>query len=114
MVSMMVRKATPVLAVAQATAPIPMISPPPTEMGEGVAGEAVSGGSLLDGMELDDEAVRSQQMLEQVSTLVKENPDAAATLVKRWLNRNVGDAPGARRRALRIVFSARRTWSAAQ
>ncbi len=55
--------------------------------GEAVAGEAAEGGTMLDGMELDEEAVRSQQMLEQVSTMVKENPDAAATLVKRWLNR---------------------------
>ena len=43
----------------------------------------------LDGMELDDEAIRTQQMLEQVSSLVKENPDSAAALVKRWMNREL-------------------------
>ena len=41
----------------------------------------------LDGMEMDEDTIRSQQMLEQVSNLVKENPDSAASLVKRWLNR---------------------------
>ncbi len=43
---------------------------------------------MLAGMELDEEAVRTQQMLDQVSTMVHEDPDAAATLVKRWLNRS--------------------------
>ena len=36
--------------------------------------------------EIGDEAVQAGQMLEQVQTLVKENPDAAAALVRRWLN----------------------------
>jgi flagellar biosynthesis/type III secretory pathway M-ring protein FliF/YscJ len=42
---------------------------------------------MLDAMELDEDAVRTQQMLDQVSTMVAENPDGAATLVKRWMNR---------------------------
>lgn len=83
MVSMMVKR----------SAPAPLVMPevekkePETFGGEDVAGEAGSGEALLDGMELDDDSVRTQHMLEQVSTMVKENPDAAATLVKRWLNR---------------------------
>jgi flagellar biosynthesis/type III secretory pathway M-ring protein FliF/YscJ len=56
--------------------------------GELVAGEAGSGKPLLDGMELDENAVRTQQMLDQVSTLVDENPEAAASLVRRWMNRS--------------------------
>ena len=52
-----------------------------------LVGEAGASGATLDGMELDDDAVRAQQMVEQVSTMVKENPEAAASLVKRWLNR---------------------------
>ena len=43
---------------------------------------------MLDGMELDEDTIKAQQMVEQVATLVKENPDSAANLVKRWLNRN--------------------------
>jgi flagellar biosynthesis/type III secretory pathway M-ring protein FliF/YscJ len=41
----------------------------------------------MDGMELDDEALKTQQVIEQVSSMVTENPDAAANLVKRWLQR---------------------------
>jgi flagellar biosynthesis/type III secretory pathway M-ring protein FliF/YscJ len=39
-------------------------------------------------MELDEDAVRTQQMLDQVATLVDENPDSAASLVRRWMVRN--------------------------
>ena len=42
--------------------------------------------SSLTGLELDEEAIRSQQVVKQVSSLVKENPDSAAAMVKRWLN----------------------------
>ena len=57
----------------------------------GGRGPDVSQAALLidgmEGMELDAETVRTQQMLDQVSTLVKEDPDAAAALVKRWVSR---------------------------
>jgi flagellar biosynthesis/type III secretory pathway M-ring protein FliF/YscJ len=43
--------------------------------------------SALDGVEMDDDAIRTQQVLDQVSNMVKENPDGAAALVKRWLSR---------------------------
>ena len=58
------------------------------EAGELLAGEAGEGKPLLDGMELDEDAVRTQQMLDQVSTLVDENPDSAASLVRRWMVRS--------------------------
>ena len=41
----------------------------------------------MEGMELDADTLRTQQMLDQVSTLVQEDPDAAAALVKRWVSR---------------------------
>ena len=53
-----------------------------------IAGEVSEGGQTLDGMELDEDAVKAQQMVQQVSTMVKENPDGAANMVKRWLNRS--------------------------
>lgn len=56
-------------------------------MGEAVAGEASSGDALLDGMELNEETVRTSQMVDEVSTMVKQNPDAAAALVRKWLSR---------------------------
>jgi flagellar biosynthesis/type III secretory pathway M-ring protein FliF/YscJ len=56
--------------------------------GETLAGEVGGGSGALDGMELDEDSVRTQQMLDQVSTMVKENPDGAAALVKRWMSRS--------------------------
>jgi flagellar biosynthesis/type III secretory pathway M-ring protein FliF/YscJ len=84
MVAMMVRKSTPAPIIA---APLELKEAPALIGGEDIAGEAVEGNPMLDGMELDEDAIKAQQMVEQVSTMVKENPDAAANLVKRWLNR---------------------------
>jgi flagellar biosynthesis/type III secretory pathway M-ring protein FliF/YscJ len=38
-------------------------------------------------MELDEETVKAQRMVDQVQQMVESNPDSAANLVKRWLNR---------------------------
>ena len=84
MASMMVRKSTPSVVPAVVTPTAPNSSLLSTEP---IAGEAASGDSLLDGMELNEEAIKAQHMVDQVSTMVRENPDAAAALVKRWLNR---------------------------
>jgi flagellar biosynthesis/type III secretory pathway M-ring protein FliF/YscJ len=85
MASMMVRKSTPAVvpALSQANPSVP----PALLSTEPIAGEAAGGDALLDGMELNEEAVKAQHMVNQVSTMVRENPDAAAALVKRWLNR---------------------------
>jgi flagellar biosynthesis/type III secretory pathway M-ring protein FliF/YscJ len=85
MASMMVRKSTPAV-VPTATASASTV-PPSLLSTEPIAGEAAGGDTLLDGMELNEEAVKAQHMVDQVSTMVRENPDAAAALVKRWLNR---------------------------
>jgi flagellar biosynthesis/type III secretory pathway M-ring protein FliF/YscJ len=55
---------------------------------EGLVGEVGMSNAALDGMEMDEDAVKTQQMLDQVTTMVKENPEGAAALVKRWLNRS--------------------------
>jgi flagellar biosynthesis/type III secretory pathway M-ring protein FliF/YscJ len=86
MVSMMVRRGNPLPAVV-ATTNTPMMPMPVLDASESLAGEVSEGKQMLDAMELDDDAVRAQQMLDQVSSMVEENPDAAAGLVKRWLNR---------------------------
>lgn len=83
-VLMMVRNSSPAPLVA-AAAPIAVAKN--LDADELVAGSAGEGGTTLSGMELDDDAVRAQQMVDQVSTMVKENPEGAATLVKRWMNR---------------------------
>jgi flagellar biosynthesis/type III secretory pathway M-ring protein FliF/YscJ len=52
------------------------------------AAEVGEGGQALDGIELDDKAVRAQQVVEQVSNLVKENPEVAASMIKKWMSRS--------------------------
>jgi flagellar biosynthesis/type III secretory pathway M-ring protein FliF/YscJ len=86
MVSMMVRKGGPAVIAApvgvQGTIPMPLL-----DATESLAGEVGEGKSMLDAMELDEDAVRAQQMVEQVAAMVDDNPDAAASLVKRWMSR---------------------------
>jgi flagellar biosynthesis/type III secretory pathway M-ring protein FliF/YscJ len=84
MVSSMVKKGAPAPVVAVASN-----EPAPTQRlatGEHLAGEVGEGGAMLDGIELDEDSVKTQQMVEQVQELVQANPDGAANLVKRWLN----------------------------
>ncbi|HZL36908.1 MAG TPA: hypothetical protein VFC78_16425 [Tepidisphaeraceae bacterium] len=88
MVSSMVKRAVP--APVLAGAPMMTASSPGSpilDIGAHLAGQAGEAGNMLDGMELDDQAVRAQQMLDQVSSLVKESPDSAASLIKRWMNK---------------------------
>lgn len=85
MVTNLVKKSTPTPVTL---GPVEPEAPGPFAAGEVVVGEAASGGEMLDGVELDDESIRAQQMLDQVTNMVKENPEGAASLVKRWMNRN--------------------------
>lgn len=84
MVSTMVKRSTPaplVVAPAEARGPVTL------DGGEAVAGFASEGSNTLSGMELDDDTIQAQQVIDQVTNLVGENPEGAANLVKRWLNR---------------------------
>jgi flagellar biosynthesis/type III secretory pathway M-ring protein FliF/YscJ len=89
MVSMMVRRSGPVAAGVVSAAGIGafQVPTPVLDATETLAGEVGEGKSMLDAMELDEDAVRAQQMLDQVEAMVEDNPDAAAGLVKRWLSR---------------------------
>jgi flagellar biosynthesis/type III secretory pathway M-ring protein FliF/YscJ len=105
MVSMMVRKSGPALATTAGS----LATLPDEDAGKTVdavlakagikpgvklnlspedAAEVGEGGHTLDGVELDDDTVRAQQVVEQVSAMVKENPETAANLIKRWMNRS--------------------------
>jgi flagellar biosynthesis/type III secretory pathway M-ring protein FliF/YscJ len=84
MLSSVVKKGSPAPAVA---GPMELKEAPVLVTEEDIAGEAGERSPTLDGMELDEDAIKAQTMLEQVTTMVKENPDSAAQLVKRWLNR---------------------------
>ena len=54
--------------------------------GDDEIADALGADALLVGREIADEQLEAGQMVEQVQSLVKENPDAAAQLVKRWLS----------------------------
>ena len=84
MVSLIVKKSAPPAAPPVA---IEMPNSGRLSMGERVVGEVSDSDSALDAVELGDEEVRSQHMVEQVQQMVKSNPDAAASLVKKWLSR---------------------------
>jgi len=86
MVSMMVRKGAPAPAGGIAE-PLAADNGKTLTGNDAVVGSAGEDSASLDGMELDDEAVKAQRMVDQVQQMVEANPDSAANLVKRWLNR---------------------------
>ncbi|HEY7118090.1 MAG TPA: flagellar M-ring protein FliF C-terminal domain-containing protein [Tepidisphaeraceae bacterium] len=84
MVSMMVRKATPAPIIPpQIDKPARAAAAPPEEP----VAEAGEGMQEMDAIEIDNNSVRNQQIISQVADMVKENPEGAASLVKRWLSR---------------------------
>jgi flagellar biosynthesis/type III secretory pathway M-ring protein FliF/YscJ len=93
MVSMMVKKGSPPPVAAPAGAGSgarAMVAEGDAQSLDGnetIVGSAAEKNAALDGVELDEETVKAQQTLEQVQQMVQANPDAAASLVKRWLNR---------------------------
>ena len=90
MVSMMVKKSVPQPAVIN----LPAAAGPIHDAGPGLlsvrdlAGEVAEADLTMTGQELSDEAIESRQVIEQVGTMVKQHPDVAANLVKRWLNQD--------------------------
>jgi flagellar biosynthesis/type III secretory pathway M-ring protein FliF/YscJ len=93
MVSMMVRKSVPQPTIQTAMAGGTVGESGPTAPGAitamaELAGEVGEGGMLLAGHELSEGDLEAKQVIEQVGTMVKENPEVAANLIKRWLNRD--------------------------
>jgi flagellar biosynthesis/type III secretory pathway M-ring protein FliF/YscJ len=82
MVSMIVRKSVPAVALADAGETADQLS-----MSTEALAMAKGDANAMDGVELDEASVKAQQVVEQVQQMVQTNPDGAATLVKRWLNR---------------------------
>jgi len=89
MVSMMVRKSAPQLQIATVgSTPMPLSSALemiPVSSAE-VASEVSESGAMLTGHELSEEAIEAKNVIEQVDAMVKSNPEAAAALIKRWIN----------------------------
>jgi len=86
MVSAVVKKGAPPAPVATVT-PAGGSGQEILEASESPMGEVGTSNASLEGMEMDEESIRAQQVVLQVTSLVKENPDSAASLVKRWLSR---------------------------
>ncbi|MBY0310454.1 MAG: hypothetical protein K2W85_00135 [Phycisphaerales bacterium] len=59
--------------------------PPALEPGSDVVGEADEGATPMQGIEIDDEQLKTAKMLEEIGTLVKSNPQNAAGVLNRWL-----------------------------
>lgn len=80
---LMVRKAgrAPALPTAEELVGIP----PALAPGSDLVGEADESDTAMSGIEVDDDELRTQKMLEQVSELVKTNPSSAATVFNRWM-----------------------------
>lgn len=49
-------------------------------------GEALEADHPLEAMEMDENMLRTQQLLEQINAMVKDEPRDAATLLQRWVN----------------------------
>ena len=79
MVSSLVKKgaAVPIVTGATGIASTEASAAASTLLGSGemMVGEVSGGDASLDAVELDEETIRDQQVVEQVSKLVKENPE---------------------------------------
>jgi flagellar biosynthesis/type III secretory pathway M-ring protein FliF/YscJ len=83
MMLMMVKKAgkSPQMPTAEELVGIP----PALEPGTDVVGEAIEGETAMAGIEIDEDALKTSKMLEEIGTLVKNNPQSAASVFNRWL-----------------------------
>lgn len=84
MMLLMVRKAGFQATLPTAEEIVGVPPPLPTDQSE-IVGEAEESAPAMEGVELDDEALRRKQMLGQISDMVKQNPDEVANLLRRWI-----------------------------
>src|SRR5690606_1267592 len=54
-----------------------------------LVGEADEAAPALEGVELNDDAIRRQQMLDQIKEMVTTAPEEAAMLLRRWIKSEV-------------------------
>lgn len=54
-------------------------------MGDEVVGEAEASDALLVGKEVDERTLQSQKVIDQVTEMVKEDPEAAVGILRRWM-----------------------------
>ena len=89
MAMMMVRKATSPVELEEDEAVAMMVSGKKPMDALGIEDNVLLGDDddtgMLSGVELDSDAVRSQQILEQIKDMVRETPDTTANLVEKWI-----------------------------
>ncbi len=84
MMFLMVRKAT---VKQELPSPAEAAGVPPaltTDETAQLVGEAEESAPVLEGVELDDNVLRIQQMLEQINGMVRDTPGDAAGLIRKW------------------------------
>ena len=84
MMFLMVRRAGVHAELPSAEEIVGVPPPLPTDQSE-VVGEAEESAPAMEGVELDDDALQRKQMLNQISDMVKQNPDEVANLLRRWI-----------------------------
>ena len=70
-----------------------LVGLPPTlelESQSDLIGEAGESETAMTGIEVDESAMQSQKMLEQVGDLVSKDPEATARIINRWLSAEEG------------------------
>ena len=84
MMFLMVRKAS---AREELPSPQELVGTPPALKAaeSDVVGEAQESSPPLEGVEIQEEALRRQQMLDQINEMVTRNSDEAASLLRRWI-----------------------------
>jgi hypothetical protein len=60
--------------------------PPALEAKSDLVGEADESETAMAGIEVGEEQIKADKMREQVSELVRQNPDGAAKLLNRWIS----------------------------
>lgn len=84
MMFLMVRKAT-VQEPVPSTEELLGVPPSITEGDSDLVGEAGESMATLEGVELDDDSVRRQQMLEQINQMAHSSPHETVALLRRWI-----------------------------
>jgi flagellar biosynthesis/type III secretory pathway M-ring protein FliF/YscJ len=84
MMLMMVRKASvrEQLPTAEELVGIPPALARDSEM---LVGEAAEGETPLEGIEVDDAALRRDEMLQQINNAARETPEELAALLRKWI-----------------------------
>lgn len=84
MMLMMVRKAGKAAVLPSAEELVGI--PPALQPSSDIVGEALEGDTPMVGIEIDENALKTSKMLEEVATLVKSNPQQASQVFTRWVS----------------------------